>query len=239
MPAKAFRPMLLFALLAGLLSGTATAQGKLYVFYPSLVRPIAIQDALARKCPGLSVTVFGRLNDFQAKVADDAPEAILAQPAVLAQYAPYAPRLQGLRKGSATEPYVLLSIDKPVDPARMDGVTLGVVGLLERKPMSEFVQRLVAGTPRLDRVTKVEDLLPLLTFRTVAAVLVSEAVANEFRKKSQVNLVSAGLGGAKVELVSLAVRKAETAGPVDPKIVKAIQDLGAAELELLGVDAWK
>lgn len=239
MPAKAFRPILLLALLAGLLSGNAAAQAKLYVFYPSLVRPIAIQEALARKCPGLSVTVFGRLNDFQAKVAADAPDAILAQPAVLRQYAPYAAKLQGLRNGSPTEAYVLLSIDSPVDPARMDGVTLGVVGLLERKPMSDFVKRLVSGNPRLDRVTKVEDLLPLLTFRTVAAVLVSEAVAKEFRRKSQVNLVSAGLHGAKVELASLAVRRAGTAGPLESQIVKAIQGLGAAELELLGVDAWK
>ena len=239
MPLKPVRPLALIALLVGLFSGTATAQARLYVFYPSLVRPIAIQEALARKCPELVVTVFGRLTDFQAKVASDSPEALLAQPAVLRQYVPYAQRLQGLRKGSPTEPYVLLSIDKPVDPAKMEGVTLGVVGLLERKPMADFVQGLVVGTPRLDRVTKVEDLLPLLTFRTVSAVLVSEPVAKEFHRKSQVNLVSARLDAAKVGLVSLAVRKAGTAVPVESQIVKAIQGLEAAELELLGVDAWK
>lgn len=228
---------LVLAFLAGL-AGSAAQPPRLYVFYPALVRPLALQDALARRCPGLSVTVFGRLTDFQAKVAADDPEALLALPVVLRQYAEWQPRLQGLRKGQPSEPYVLLSLDKPADPAKMDGVTLGVVGLLERKPMADFVQELVKGTPRLDRVTKVEDLLPLLTFRSASAVLVSEAVAAEFRKKSQANLMSAKLEGAKVGLAALALKKG-VPGAAEAEILKAIQGLQPAELELLGVDAWK
>lgn len=52
---------------------------KVYVFYPSLARPLAIQDALAKKCPGLEITVFGRLTDLQAMVEREHPAAILAQ----------------------------------------------------------------------------------------------------------------------------------------------------------------
>jgi hypothetical protein len=102
--------------------------------------------------------------------------------------------------------------------------------------MSDFVQGLVKASPRLDRVTKVEDLLPLLTFRSVNAVLVSDAMAAEFRKKSQANLVVAKIDGAKVGLISLAVGKA---GKAEAEVAKAVQALPAAELELLGVDEWK
>lgn len=228
---------LLLAVLAGL-AGSAGQPPRLYVFHPALVRPLALQDALARRCPGLSITVFGRLTDFQAKVASDDPEALLALPVVLRQYDAWQPRLQGLRKGQPSEPYVLLSLDKPADPAKMDGVTLGVVGLLERKPMADFVQQLVKGAPRLDRVTKVEDLLPLLTFRSASAVLVSEAVAAEFRRKSQANLVSVKVDGAKLGLAALALKKG-LAGAAEAEVVKAIQGLQPEEMELLGVDAWK
>lgn len=231
--------LVLALLLAVLPSGDVNgAQGvpRLYVFHPTLARPLAIQEALARRLPGVSITVFGRLADFHAKVAADAPDALLALPPVLKQYDAYQARLQGLRRGQPAEPYVLLSIDKAVDPARMDGVSLGVVGLLERKPMADFVQTLVKGTPRLDRVTKVEDLLPLLTFRTVSAVLVSEPVAQEFRKKSQANLVTAPIEAGKVGLVSLAVRKGAAA---DDALLKAVKGLQAGEMDLLGVDAWK
>lgn len=258
MPVKVLRVLALLLGLSPALpaipAALAAPPAKVYVFYPTLIRPLALQEALAEKCPGLSITVFGRLTDFQAKVAADPPDALLAQAAVLAQFASYRPRLQGLRKGSPTESYVLLSIDKPADPAKMEGATLGVVGLLERKPMADFVGSLVAGSPRLDRVTKVEDLLPLLTFRAVSAVLVSEPIAREFRRKSQANLVSARLEGAKVGLVSLAVRRAPEAGIAgggkgagvdgdggfpEQELVKAVLGLGAGEMELLGVDAWR
>jgi hypothetical protein len=168
-------------------------------------------------------------------VAADAPEALMALPPVLQQYEGYQARLQGMRKGQAAESYVLLSLDKSMDPGKLDGVSIGVVGLLERKPMADFVKGLVKGAPRLDRVTKVEDLLPLLTFRTVSAVLVSEATAEEFRKKSQANLVTTRLE-AKVGLLSLSTRKS---GAVEEEILRSVKGLQAAELELLGVDAWK
>lgn len=236
-PSTFRRPLLLFALLMAVLAiGRAAGPApRLYVFHPSLVRPLALQDALARRCPGLSITVFGRLADFHAKVAADGPDAILALPPVLKQYEGYQPRLQGTRKGQASEAYVLLSLDKAVDPSKLDGVSIGVVGLLERKPMADFVQELLKGAPRLDRVTKVEDLLPLLTFRTVAAVLVSESMAEEFRKKSQANLVVTRLE-AKVGLLSLAMRKG---GTTEEQLSGAVKGLQGAELELLGVDAWK
>jgi hypothetical protein len=225
----------LLVLLLILPIGGVWARGKLFVYYPSLVRPLAMQEALAEKCPGLDITVFGRQTDFQALVERDHPEAILAQAPVLGQFPDYALQLQGLRKGKVSETYVLLSIDKPVDLSGVSASAIGAVGLLDRKAMAGFVADLLPAAPRINRVTKVEDLLPLLIFRSVPAVLVSESTMQEFQKKSQANLVGVRLEKAKVGLVALGT----LAGADEKEMAKALRGLGQGEMLLLGVDAWK
>jgi hypothetical protein len=225
--------------------GKAQAAGaKVFIFYPSLARPLAIQEALTKKCPGLNITVFGRLTDLLALVDREHPQAILAQSAVLKQFPAYQPRLQGVRNGAATEDFVLLSIDKPFDLDKVTGASIGVVGVLDRKEMDGFVGGLVAGTPRLNRVTKVEDLLPLLTFQTVGAVLVSEANMREFRKKSQAHLVEVKLDKGKVGLLAAGILSSiGGAGganvPEEREIISALKALDVGTLALLGVDGWK
>ena len=240
-------PLLVFLAWAAMLAfpGKAQAGGaRVFIFYPSLARPLAIQEALSKKCPGLDITVFGRLTDLLALVDRERPQAILAQNAVLRQFPDYQPRLQGVRNGAATEDFVLLSIDKPFDLDKVAGASIGVVGLLDRKEMDGFVGGLVAGTPRLNRVTKVEDLLPLLIFQSVGAVLVSEANMREFQKKSQAHLVEVKLEKGKVGLLAAGIlSSAGGAGgakaPNEREIISALKALDVGTLALLGVDGWK
>jgi hypothetical protein len=230
---------LAFLLLMAAFARPSLAGTKVFVFYPSLARPLAIQDALSKKCPGLEITVFGRLADLQAMVERENPAAIVAQNAVLRQFPAYQAKLQGTLKGSATEDYVLLSIDKPVDVAKVSGEAIGVVGMLDRKQMDGFVGGLLPGTPRINRVTKVEDLLPLLIFQSVSAVLVSEANMREFQKKSQARLVEVKLDKAKVGLVTAGILAGGTDTAREAEIIKALKGLDGGTLGLLGVDGWK
>lgn len=240
-------PILVFLALMALqaFQGEARAAGaKVFIFYPSLARPLAIQEALSKKCPGLDITVFGRLTDLQALVGRERPQAILAQNAVLKQFPEYPLRMQGTRNGAATEDFVLLSIDKPFDLAKVSGVAIGVVGMLDRKEMDGFVGGLVAGVPRVNRVTKVEDLLPLLIFQSVGAVLVSEANMREFQKKSQAKLVEVKLDKGKVGLLAAGILSGTggsggSKAPDDKEILSALKALDAGTLALLGVDGWK
>lgn len=218
----------------------------MYVFYPSLMRPLAIQEALARKCPGLDITVFGRLTELQAMAEREPPQAILAQNAVLGQFPGYQPKLQGIRSGATTENYVLLSLDKPFKMETVPVSAIGAVGMLDRKELEAFVEALVGGTPRINRVTKVEDLLPLLIFRSVSAVLVSEANMLEFRKKSRANLVGVRLEKSKVGLMAVGMRDSgsgsgASAAPADgeKKVLASMKALDQGTLALLGVEAWK
>jgi hypothetical protein len=231
------RRLIPFLFCLALLGTPALAGARVFVYYPSLARPLAIQEALAKKCPGLEISVFGRLADLQAMVGREPPQAIVAQAAVLSQFPDYHPRLQGLRGGAATEDYVLLSIDKPVDVAKIAGTPIGVVGILDRKEMDGFVAGLLPAAPKVNRVTKVEDLLPLLIFQSVSAVLVSEANMKEFQKKSQARLVEVKLDKAKVGLVAAGIK---TGAPdADKAILPALKTLDQNTLALLGVDAWQ
>ena len=51
------------------------AEEKLYVFYPTTARPQTVQETLQEFFSGISVTVFGRYNDFSEKMATDPPDA--------------------------------------------------------------------------------------------------------------------------------------------------------------------
>ncbi len=229
------RAILSLVLIVAMAGKPSPGGGKVYVYYPSLARPLAIQESLARNCPGLEITVFARLADLEAQVAQEKPEILVAPGMVLGPFRGYASRLQGVRNGSTTENFVLLSLEKPVDMGRVSKLEIGVVGILERAEMGAFINGLVGGTPRLNRVTKVEDLLPLLIFHSVDAVLVSESNMAELQRKSQEKLTASRLEKGQVTLTALAVREGFDA----KEMLMQWRHLDAGSLRMLGVDGWK
>jgi hypothetical protein len=238
---RAFRllPLALLLLIGtffpGRILGATPAKAKVFVFFPSLARPSVIQDALNKACPAYVITVFARLSDLNVMVAKEHPQAIVAQNMVLGQFPEYHSRLQGMRAGVATENYVLLSIEKPIALENLATTEIGVVGVLDRKEMTDFIGGILPGATHINRVTKVEDLLPLLIFKSVGAVFVSEANMKEFQKKSQAQLVATKVDKGKVGLTAVGVIN----GDGDTQIIEAIKRLDAGTLSLLGVDTWK
>ena len=222
-------------ILLTLLPVPGSAKDKLFVFFPSLVRPLSIHKSLSQQIPEAEVRVFARFEDFQAMVQVEHPAAILAQPLVLKDLMSYKLTLQGTRKGEAGEPCVLLSLDSAVDLSRMGGAVIGVVSSMERDSLDSFVKRVVPGSPRIRRATKVEDLLPMLIFRSVSAALVEETTVEDFRKKSQAKLVGTRLANCSMERVGLAIRQG---GPKEA-LIREIKKIKGEDLALLGVDAWK
>lgn len=217
-------------LAAAILAAPALAD-KIYVFYPSMAKPNVVQAALQAKLSGHEVTVFGRLADFSSMVGQTPPEMILAPKALAEQFAGYKVFLKGATKGAATEAAILIST-KPVNTGAMATVNLGVVGVLERPAMAGFVQGVVGAQPKLKIVTKVEDLLPLLTFGSADAVLVGEGQVDDIKSRSQAALQTTPVEGGKIGLVVAAAKS--DAG----KLEAALKGLGAAEKKMLGVDTW-
>lgn len=222
-----------FIILGMTLSLSAWAES-LYVFVPTEVRANIMQQKISDICKDVDVTVFGRAKDFHKEVKSSPPHAILSLLPVIERSGSFSTALKGVRDGTSEEDYVLVSVDKPIDITSIGDKKIGVVDLLGRKPMGQFISQLFQTEVKLKRVTKVEDLLPLLTFGAVDGIFISEALYNQLKSKSNLNLVSTRLN-IKVGLVSAALLDAKA----KDKISKCIQGFDSDLNETLGVEQWR
>lgn len=207
----------------------------LYVFYPTTMRSQVMEKKLDKACQGVQVTVFGRYKDFKAKVGMDSPDAILTKNPLIKQLGGYSVQRKGVRKGSVSEPYVLLSTDKKVDPGNIAGVSIGVFDILGRKGMKKFVSSYFKGTPRLKRVSKMEDMLQLLTFNMAEAVLIPEIYVKYFREISKLNFAVTPVKKMNIGIIALGVKQGKSA----PLTLKGIAGMDNKTKALLEVDNWK
>ncbi|WP_144393855.1 hypothetical protein [Pleionea sediminis] len=206
----------------------------LYVFVPSSVRATAIQNDIQKACPDITVTVFGRGKDFRKQVEEGSPDAILSLIPVIEHSNSYNTIMRGQHNGNMEEDYVLVSIDQALDLNSLKDKKIGVVDLLGRKPMGQFVSQLFQADVKIKRVTKPEDLLPLLTFRSADAIFISERTYQDIKSKSNLNLVATRLN-IKVGLAGTALNKKAAKDKFIDCVKKFDESLNAT----LGVDKWQ
>jgi hypothetical protein len=228
------RKRILFLLLLSVLP--VFAQKNLYIFYPSIARPQTIQDKVEKVFQGTTVTVFGRYNDFSAKIELEPPDMVITKPMLIKQLNSYTTVLNGYRNGKNEDSYVLLSINQPVDLKNITSETLiGTIDIMGRNGMNTFVSQFFPTIPKLKRVTKMEDLLPLLTFNMTAAVLIQEPAVSYFKTTSNLNFNVTPLPETKDGIVALGVKNG-----VDPgKIIAALKSVDKEVCSFFEVDLWK
>jgi hypothetical protein len=218
------------------LPGAALAQParpSLYVYLHTEVKSSALEKTLRQALPDLEVTVFGRFRDFEEAMANRKPDAVLALQPMLATLS-VPPALQGMRGDRDWEPYVLLSEESAGDGGAATKV-VGVVDLLGRTGTQQLVSKLL-GNPAVElrRVTKLEDLLPLLQFSAAGAVLVPGSAAKSISERSRLRLRVHNLPDARVGLPALGVWRSQQRA----FIVQRVQGLDASALRLLGLERW-
>lgn len=211
---------------------------RLYVFLPSPMRPHALQTRLAKAVPNTQVTVFGRFREFERQIKNAPPDAILTLPPVAAQFDQFDIGLRGVRSGKENEPYVMLSVDKAFDPPTSGQEPIGVVDLLGRRDMEQFLAlKLGLQKVRVRTVTKLEDLLSLLQFQDVNAIFVPQSIVDFYMERSRLNLIVNNLSDVKIGLPVLAFHHSESG---DHAItIKGFRDLDDNLKNLLGVDLWQ
>ncbi len=122
---------------------------------------------------------------------------------------------------------------QPVTREQLASATLGIVDDLGKKQITERANQLVGGTPKLRRVTKVEDLLPMLQFKLAVAVLVREAELAELRRRTRQELYSLELQGSQT---TIAV--AWGSGGNRELAERAVRGMSLSAKGLLGVEKW-
>jgi hypothetical protein len=202
---------------------------RLLVFLHLALKQRALQGELSAALHGVLITTVGRIGDFD-RALDEGQDAILTLPPVLRARS-LTPKLQGIRAGIPDEPYALVGVDVVPDPARL--TTIGALDLLGREGTAEFVRELIGQPTKVERVSKVEDLLPLLQMQRVDAIVVAARLADELRQMSRMNLTLLQLP-KRVGLPTVAAL-----GPSGAQAVSAIARLPASASQLLGVDEWR
>jgi hypothetical protein len=210
------------------------ARPSLYVYLHTDAKSASLESSLKEKLKGLNVTVFGRFRDFEEAMTSNRPDALLGSRALVnSQNLP--PALQGMRGTHDWEPWALVSVGAPLTGS-LGGKVIGVVDLLGRRGTQDFVTDLLK-TPdlKLKRVTKLEDLLPLLQFAAADAVLIPSSEVKAVTEHSQLSLQVRELPEGNVGLAAVSL--------LNPKfrdlVVKQIQALDPETNKVLGVDRWR
>lgn len=220
------------ALLVAASLATKTAQAsspKLLVFLHVAVKQRALQSALQTGLAGVDVTAVGRIGDFE-RALKAGTDAVLAAPPVLSAFKLSA-KLRGIRAGASEEKYSLVGVG--AEPVANKVSVVGALDLLGRDGTNAFVQSLLGSLPRVERVSKVEDLLPLLQMQRVDAILVPTRLLVEIKAASKLALVQTELG----KTVGLpAVAALNAAGET---VAASIGRMPTALARMLGVESWR
>jgi hypothetical protein len=234
-------PLLLAGMLAGVVWLGAQAAARADAAHPTVfvllqldAKASAVEKTLSDHLPGITVKVFGTFRDFDTAATTGNPDALLVIPPLLDARGKKA-TLQGTRAGKETEPWVLVSVEKPLE-GPLAGKTIGMVDLLGRDGTQAFIARVTKEKDfKVKRVAKVEDLVPLLEFSAAQALLVPSAMLSGFAKHTRLALKPRELAEAgQVGLPAVAVLNPAAKDAV----VKAFNGLDAATKAVLGIDAW-
>ncbi|MEM9100849.1 MAG: hypothetical protein AAGB12_00890 [Pseudomonadota bacterium] len=227
--------LIAYCLLASFFSLGVVKADKLYVFVPSDMRAKVLQDKITSLCKDAEVTVFGRVKDFTKRVKSEPPHAIIALSPVIESNPSFKKLLQGVNdEGTIKEPYLLVAVDQAVDAASLGNKKIGVVDILGRKSMKKYLADNLSPDVKMKSVTKVEDLLPLLTFKAVDAIFVSESIFEKLKEKTELNLQVTKLE-ATVGLVSTALANEQARAKFTECVNAFSADINAA----MGVEKWK
>ncbi|MDM8558682.1 hypothetical protein [Candidatus Parabeggiatoa sp. HSG14] len=208
---------------------------RLYVFYPSTVRTQIMQKKLSQALPGIEVRVFGRYRDFKAKTKADSPDAILSKAPIIENLRGYLIKRNGTRDDETDESYVLLSVGKRINSANMTATTIGVFDILGRRGMKKFIGQYFSVTPRLKRVSKMEDLLQLLTFNMVDAILIPEIYVAYFKEISKLHFIKTPVYEMRVGIIALAIKYRRNTD----HILRRFSSMNDNIKTLLDIDKWE
>lgn len=215
---------------------------KVFVFLPSEIRARQMANLLElRFQKKIDVFVFPRYTEFRDSVRESQPDAILTlEPVaehcskIMKDVVIYEPLVLGAKNGKKDDLYVFLS-EKPVEQEKIKEMTIGVVNLMGRRAMPSYLEKSLGVRPRIKTVSKIEDLLSLLQFQYVDAILVSESKLDYYRKRSELKLTTSSID-LSVGLPALYI--SEDNKKYKTFLLEIFTNLDQDTNRKLGVDTW-
>ena len=209
------------------------AKPRVYVLLQLDAKSSVVEKTLKQHLPELGITVFGRFRDFEEGLTNGHPDAVLSVGPVLQQRGKTA-SLQGYRGGKSAEPYLLASVNQPLEGS-LAGKTIGVVDLLGRDGTQSFLNGLLKATDiKIKRVAKIEDLLPLLEFSAADGIVLPSSMLGRLVERTRLVIKTKELPGGPVGLPAVAVLNPV----VRDVVIRSFQQLDAPTKHLLGIESW-
>ncbi|MFZ4404730.1 MAG: hypothetical protein ACOYOK_11565 [Pseudobdellovibrionaceae bacterium] len=155
----------------------------LLVYIPTTLGVSKIEKKISA-LTSAKVTGFAKYGDFEAAIEATNPDGIITTAALADSIEGYAP-VAGLKiNGADKSKYILLSLDpktKVADPK----TKIGSVEFIKRTKVKDYLQKIFGATAigSVKTVSKVEDLFPLLVFKSVDVVALLPSTYDELKEK--------------------------------------------------------
>ena len=228
---------LLLAALNFTASGALATDKRLIVFLPSLRPPAEMEKALKADAASssLDTAVFGRYTDAATAIGLESPPYLIAPAQLVAATKGYEAVAHFTRQGKEGAPLLLLSLGPPWTAAKTAEGTVGVLEELDRKLTKGFLDSVLKGKSfkAIKRVTKTEDLLPLLALGNSDYILISADAYAEQKQKFSTQVETIGQS-SEVAFPVLAVRSGAA-----PAQSKDLLKLAPSTVKSLGYDGLK
>lgn len=213
----------------------ADEPARLHVFVPTLMRTRALEHHLRPGFPAVDVHVFARFADFASAVASR-PSVTAVGLAASLEAAGLSPSWQGESGGATNERYVLLAQEGRTSLYDATQGEIGMVDVVGRRALPTLAQRMLGlpEQPRVRRVLKLGDLLPLLSLGLSSGVLLPERFLPEMRSMSRLPLTVHRPPTAMLRRTAVALGSSDGRHSLELGLRQAAPSLGGP----LGIESW-
>jgi len=165
---------------------------------------------------GISVTVFGQFREFSS--ANKTKAKYLIVPSSFVKFNPdYKPVYQFAKNGQTNTKLMILTSKADWTMDKIGTGKVGIVDELGRKDTKTYVQDIAGKFKLIKRVTKPDDLMPLLVLENADYIIIRSHNYDILKKKFTAKTIKVG----------------ETK-TVDHPVICVLKDTPAAEIEKLG-----
>ena len=234
-PEHYIRKRLIFLFASLFLTVYLSAQ-ELKVYQTSTV-PVKDREKALKSDPALSgmqVTVFGQFREFDS--ANKTKAKYLIVPSSFVKYNPeYKPVYQFAKDGKTNTKLMILTSKADWTMDKIGKGNVGIVDELGRKDTKTYVEDIAGKFKLIKRVTKPDDLMPLLVLENADYIIIDSDNYEVLKKKFTAKTIKAG-ETKTIDYPVICVLKdtpdseVEKLGKLSPETIKA---LGYSELKKL------
>ena len=205
---------------------------KLYIFVPTEYKAIEVERKFKEKFANFTIRTFSSVIDFTEAVSIDTPDAVITKPQLIPFLNIYTIKLNATCKGSTKEPFFILSVENPMALSDLTNKNIGILDFLGRKNINAFTTDLVNGNPKLKRVKKIPDLIPLLSMNMVDGIIVSASQMAYIKSRSHLPFHEIKCKSDQGIAVLALFKESD-------EMVNKLKELPDELAMMIGVDGWK